>query len=58
MTRGRGRRKDILGRLGTIFIDSLTEGLIRPFVLYQDMMNKSVFLVTYCFCVVVSVLYL
>ena len=58
MTRGRGRRKDILGRLGTIFIDSLTEGLIRPFVLYQDMMNKSLFLVTYCFCVVVSVLYL
>ena len=58
ITRGRGRRKDILGRLGTIFIDSLTEGLIRPFVLYQDIMNGSLFLVTYCFCVVVSVLYL
>lgn len=58
MTRGRGRRKDILGRLGTIFIDSLTEGMIRPFVLYQDIMNGSLFLVTYCFQVVFSVLYL
>ena len=58
MTRGRGRRKDILGRLGTIFIDSLTEGMIRPFVLYQDIMNGSLFLVTCRFRVVVSVLYL
>lgn len=58
MTRGRGRRKDILGRLGTIFIDSLTEGMIRPFVLYQDIMNGSLFLVTYRFRVVVSALYL
>ena len=61
MTRGRGRRKDILGRLGTIFIDSLTEGMIRPFVLYQDIMNESI--LSYisfsacCFCFVSLILF-
>ena len=65
MTRGRGRRKDILGRLGTIFIDSLTEGMISYdtaicFVLRYNEWESILSCILFsgsCFCFVSLILF-